>query len=299
MAEPDQIAALAHHAESLGFYAVEFGDHIVIPEGMKSRYPYSETGDPPGWEDWLEQLTALSFLAGKTTTIRLITSVMVLPYRHPLLAAKMLASLDVLSKGRLIVGVGAGWMKEEFEALGLPPFEERGSVSEEYVLIFKEVWTSERPSFQGKYFSFNGIKFLPKPVQKPHPQIWVGGEGDAALRRAARFGDARYPIRGNPRYPLKTLEQLKYAIDRLHQHARVAGRNPSEIQIGLVSPQFRLDGRTTDELFMGSVDKVSSDVRSCQKLGVSYLSFDLLDSDLNRTISRMDEFAAQLITRQI
>src|SRR5438552_3450952 len=122
LAQPDHLSALARRAEELGFYAVEFGDHIAIPEKIDSTYPYTENGVAPDWDEWLEQVTTLSFLAGKTKRLRLVTSIMVLPYRHPLLAAKMLASLDVLSGGRLIVGVGAGWMKEEFKALGIPLF---------------------------------------------------------------------------------------------------------------------------------------------------------------------------------
>src|SRR5438128_1102888 len=117
LARPDHLTTLARRAEQLGFYAVEMGDHIVIPRRIESTYPYTSTGSAPSWDEWLEQVTTLSFLAAKTTSLHLVTSVMVLPYRNPLLAAKMLASLDVLSGGRLIVGVGAGWMQEEFEAL--------------------------------------------------------------------------------------------------------------------------------------------------------------------------------------
>ncbi len=300
MARPDELSTLARRAEELGFYAVEFGDHIVIPQKIESTYPYTETGVPPQWDEWLEQLTALAFLAAKTTRLRLVTSVMVLPYRHPLIAAKMLASLDVLSNGRLIVGVGTGWMKEEFEALGLRSFAERGSVSSEYIRIFREIWTNGMPSFRGKYFSFDGLKLRPQPVQKPHPPIWVGGESDAAMKRAANLGDAWYPIGANPRRPLGTVEQLRDAIGHLGEYARAAGRPSGRVPVSLVARQIRIEeGLVSDELFAGNTQKVSSDIRACEELGVSYISFDFLDADLDETLSKMNRFASEVMTGSI
>ena len=147
-AAPENLTALARRGEELGFGIIGVSDHIVIPRTIGSRYPYSEfgefVGDASG--ECLEQLTTLSFLAGQTSTARLLTSVMVLPHRGPVLAAKMLASLDVLSKGRLIVGCGVGWMREEFEAIGAPPYDERGDVGDEYIRAFKELWTSDDPT---------------------------------------------------------------------------------------------------------------------------------------------------------
>ena len=151
LATPEALGSLARHGEELGFDSVQTGDHIVVPNSIASRYPYSQGGEFPGGElgESMEQLTLLSFLAGQTTRIRLVTSVIIVPHRNPLVAAKVLATLDILSGGRLIVGVGAGWMKEEFEALGLPPFEERGAVTDEYIRAYKELWTSDNPSFEG------------------------------------------------------------------------------------------------------------------------------------------------------
>ena len=295
LAQPDQLSALARRAEESGFYAVEFGDHIVIPRKIESTYPYTETGVAPNWDGWLEQVTTLSFLAAKTTRLHLVTSVMVLPYRHPLLAAKMLASLDVLSGGRLILGVGAGWMKEEFEALGLLSFGERGAVCSEDIGILREIWTSENPSFRGKFFSFGALKLGPLPVQKPHPPIWVGGESEAALRRAAALGDAWYPIGGNPKRPLKTLSQLREAISELNACCRSAGRH-STLPVNLVASQLRLEeGITSDELFVGDSEKVVSDIHDCERLGVSYVSFDFLGQDIDETLHAMDGFAKRII----
>ena len=144
LATPDTLGTLARRGEELGFDSIQTGDHIVVPKSISSPYPYSPGGEFPGAANGeaMEQLTLLSFLAGQTQRIRLVTSVIIVPHRNPLVAAKVLATLDVLSKGRVIVGVGAGWMKEEFEALGLPPFEERGAVTDEYIRAFKELWTS-------------------------------------------------------------------------------------------------------------------------------------------------------------
>ena len=187
LASPENLAILARRGEEMGFDVIGVGDHIVMPKSISSRYPYSESGDFPAGGECLEQPTLLSFVASHTSTARPLTSVMVLPYRSPVFVAKMLATIDVLSRGRLIVGVGVGWMREEFGALGSPPYDERGAVGDEYINAFKELWTSDDPAFEGKYCSFRGISFAPKPVQKPHPPIWVGGESpfgwDANLDR--------------------------------------------------------------------------------------------------------------------
>ena len=151
----------------------------------------------------------LAFLAGQTSRIGLGTSVMIVPHRNPLVAAKSIATLDVLSGGRVILGVGVGWLREEFEVLDLPPFDERGAVTDEYLRAFIELWTSDNPSFHGKYVQFDDISFLPKPVQKPHPPIWIGGESRPAIRRAAQLGNGWHPLGVNSLSPLSTVEQLQ------------------------------------------------------------------------------------------
>ena len=153
LAEPDSLMTIAKRAEALGYDSISLGDHILVPKDIDSTYPYTETGEFPGSASGacLEQLNVLSYLAGQTERIRLATSVMIVPHRNPLVAAKALTTIDVLSKGRLVVGIGAGWMREEFEALGIPAFEERGAVTDEYIQAIKELWTSDDPTFEGKY----------------------------------------------------------------------------------------------------------------------------------------------------
>ena len=216
IATPENLGVIARRAEELGYYCIMASDHIVVPRQISSTYPYTEGGEFPGSVsgESMEQLTVLAYLAGQTKTIRLATSVMIVPHRNPLVAAKALATLDVLSQGRVIVGIGVGWMREEFEALGLPPFQERGAVVDEYILAFKELWTSDNPTFDGEYCRFSDITFLPKPVQKPHPPIWVGGESRRAMRRAARLGNGWYPIGSNPQFPMGVPEQLAAGMRR-------------------------------------------------------------------------------------
>ncbi len=231
----DGMSTLATKGEEMGFDIISVSDHIVIPKNIDSVYPYNESGEYAGGGsgECLEQLTTLSFLAAVTSRARLLTSVMVVPHRSPVFTAKVLATIDVLSEGRLNVGVGVGWMREEFEAIGAPPFDERGAVGDEYIRAFKELWTSDDPSFEGKYTSFSNISFAPKPVQKPHPPIWVGGESPPALRRAGTLGDAWFPIGTNPRFPVGTVQQLSDKVDRVRNHARDAGSDTNQIDFAL------------------------------------------------------------------
>ena len=225
MARPDNIIPIAKKADELGFAVMMFPDHIVLPNEVDSPYPYTHSGIFPSTDtnEASVQLTMFAFLAGQTESIRLVTSVMIVPHRPPVLTAKILSTIDILSKGRVTVGVGVGWLEKEFEALQTPPFAERGAVTDEYIRIFKKLWTSDSPSFEGKYCSFSDLSFLSKPVQKPHPPIWVGGESRRALRRAAKLGDGWQPTWTNNQFPLATPEQLAAAMKRLD--SRMHGYN--------------------------------------------------------------------------
>src|SRR5260370_6714836 len=183
---------IARQGEAMGFDYLTMTDHVVLPDLKVPGYPYSESGefyeDAP--TERHEQLIGMAYVAAKTTRIRLVAAVLVVPHRPAVLAAKMLATLDVLSGGRLVVGIGAGWLKTEFDAVVGTPFAERGVVTDEYIDAFRVLWTERSPRFAGRYTSFDGIVFEPKPVQLPHPPIWVGGEGPAALRPTPRIGNA-------------------------------------------------------------------------------------------------------------
>jgi probable F420-dependent oxidoreductase len=302
MARREGYAAVAEKAEALGFGYLTVNDHVVVPTDIDSRYPYTEEGSWPGsvFGECFDQIATMAFVAGRTKRIRLLSSVMVLPHRQPVLAAKMLATADALSGGRLIAGCGVGWMKEEFEAIGAPPFAERGKVADEYLQIFKELWTKEEPSFQGKYASFSNISFEPKPVQKPHPPIWIGGESPIALKRTVRFGDAWYPASNNPQHRLDTPERLAKGVDELRRTAEGAGRDPTGIDLAylVLWPVSWTAEKGTDggrRIFTGSAADLAADVAAFARLGVQHLSVTFQSATLQESLDRMQRFAEEVM----
>jgi len=207
---------LAVRCEDLGFDSVWASEHV-----FNVSYVYDRIGDKP----YYEPLTVLTYVAAKTSTIGLGTSVLVLPYHNPIRLAKVAATLDVLSGGRMMLGVGVGVIEQELEAMG-SPFAERGAITDETIAIMKELWTNEDPSYQGKYHSFSGMKFTPKPVQKPHIPIIIGGTSKAAIRRAARSGAAWHPTALSP-------EVLAQGMEYLKEQVVTAGRDPSEVEVSV------------------------------------------------------------------
>jgi probable F420-dependent oxidoreductase len=286
----------AQQAEALGFYCITVADHVVVPKNISIPYPYTVDGKYPGTGYHLETLTTMGFLAGATNRIRFITSVMIAPYRNPVITAKMLASLDVLSGGRVIIGLGVGWMKEEFENLGAPDFADRGKVTDEYIQAFRELWTKDAPSFKGKYCSFSDIIFQPKPVQKPAIPIWIGGHSKQAIRRAARFGDGWHPIGGVPTIPLEP-DDMKRDLELLSQHAQAAGRDPKTIRIALKGSLFdkekKIEGRR--RRFMGNAEEIAADIQAYRDVGVDTMIFDVRRPTIAETLQRMEWMAKDVI----
>ena len=211
LATPAGIEALARRAEELGFAHLSLSDHVIVPRKIGSRYPYSASGQWAGAAsgECLEQFTELAWLAAITSKARLITAVAVIPYRGAVHTAKIAATIDVLSDGRMVLGIGAGWLKEEFEALDAPPFEDRGRVTDEYLQAFKALWTEDDPRFEGRHVRFADVASCPSPCRSRIPPIWVGGESPAALRRTARYGDVWFPIGNNPHHLLDTAAALR------------------------------------------------------------------------------------------
>ena len=302
LATPESLATLARQGEELGFAIISVSDHIIIPKAIASTYPYNESGtfagSPSG--ECMEQLSLLSFLVGVTSSAKLLTSVMVLPHRPPVLTAKILATIDVLSHGRLIVGCGVGWMREEFEALGAPSYDERGSVGAEYIRAFKELWTSDNPAFEGKYCRFANVAFAPKPVQKPHPPIWVGGESPAALRRAGRLADAWYPIGTNPRFPVGTPAQYAAYAARVKRYAQEAGRDPSALGFAYSASWYNdqqaqtlPDGQRRP--LTGTPQQIADDIKRYEELGISHMHVNLQGETPAQTLERMQRFADRIM----
>lgn len=304
LATREAVLALAQRGDALGFAHVALPDHIVIPNSIASPYPYNAdrkmTGAAGG--DCMEQITLMAFLAGATSKIKLLSSVMVIPHRPPMFTAKALATLDVLSQGRLIVGVGAGWMDEEFQAVGAPPFAERGKVTDEYLRIFKMLWTEDNPRYEGQYARFGNVTFLPKPVQTPHPPIWVGGESPAALRRSAQLGDAWFPIGSNPEFPLDTVERFEHGIARLHEQCARFDRDPATVGLAYWASWYK-EGQTltTDDgkrqLFTGSDAQVAEDIAAFRELGVKDLLFSFIRGSLPASLDAMARFKSEVLSR--
>lgn len=191
-ADPDIIAATARHAEDRGFATLWCGEHVVMVDDPTSRYPYTADGRiaVPAEADWLDPMACLSFAAAHTSTIRLATGVVLLPEHNPLIMAKQVASLDRLSRGRFTFGVGIGWAREEFDALGVP-FERRGKRSADYIEAMRTLWTEEVTTYSGEFVSFRNVRVNPKPTQSALP-IVVGGNSDRALTRVAQWADGWY-----------------------------------------------------------------------------------------------------------
>ncbi len=187
---PAQLAPMARRAEQLGLDSVWVPEHLVLPARFRSRYPYSADGTPPLPVDMplVDPLIALTQVAAATSTIRIGTNVYLLPLHEPLLAARQVGTLDVLSGGRVTLGVGVGWLAEEYEAAGVD-FATRGTRLSESIAVLRRLWTEHEPEHRGRFFSFGPLRFEPKPVQRPGPPIVVAGDSPVALRRAARLGD--------------------------------------------------------------------------------------------------------------
>ena len=194
----ESLKRFVQRAEALGFESVLVGDHVVLPTAGTNQYPYTADGSfaRPAEDPFLETMTLLGYVAACTEEIKLGSTVIILPYRNPVVQAKMFASLDVLTNGRMICGVGVGWLEKEFDTLGVP-YADRGPMSDEFLEMFRILWTEAEPEFQGKYYQFDGISFYPKPIQNPLP-IWVGGHTRRALRRTVRYGDCWHTTRQTP-----------------------------------------------------------------------------------------------------
>jgi probable F420-dependent oxidoreductase len=210
MLRPEQMAAVAVRAEALGFESVWVAEHLVLPAEIRSRYPYAAEGVPPinPATPLLDPLLVLMQVAARTTRLRLGTNVFILPLRHPIAVARMVATLDVLSAGRVSFGVGLGWLEEEFAAVGVD-FATRAGRTREAIRALRALWTEATPAFAGRYVRFPPVRFEPKPVQRPHPPILVGGESEAALRRAAALGDGWYGVGHTPASAATQVQRLR------------------------------------------------------------------------------------------
>ena len=297
MSSPESLRSLAQRSEDLGFDSIWVSDHIILPRQVESFYPYAADGvatfKPD--ESYYEPLAALNFLAGCTQRVRLGTHVLILPYRNPVLTAKILATLDVLSGGRVILGAGVGWMEEEFQALGLDTFHERGAVTDEYIQLYKELWTKDEPVFNGKYYQISGSGFQPKPVQKPHPPIWIGGHTRPAIRRAAKYGDGWMPIGLRPPAILEP-EELAEKIARLRTLTVQAGRPENAVDVTFSTDViFDKSAGPSRRMVSGRPEQIAADLRQYQDLGVKNFILTFPAQAASEMQESMEQFSREVM----
>ncbi|KRT65781.1 MAG: luciferase-like protein [Candidatus Dadabacteria bacterium CSP1-2] len=281
-AKRDAILGIAKTAETLGFDSVWVSDHIVIPE---SHQGFGNV--------FYEPIATLTYIAALTTKIYLGTSVIILPYRNPIILAKMVSTIDVLSNGRVILGVGAGWLKEEFKALGVS-YRERGTMTDEYIQVLKTLWTQKRPKFIGMYNKFEDINFLPKPIQKPCPPIWIGGNSQKAIERAVNLGDGWHPVGLTP-------YEIKENVNYLNELLGKKGKSPSDFVISLrknlqIKRTSKKEIKKADEreTLRGMPEKIIEGIEKYKNSGVSHLIFHVLSGNLKGVIETMEFFSREI-----
>lgn len=260
---------MAQAVERCGFESLWTVEHVVVPAGYESAYPYSRDGRMPGPEESPipEPLTWLSFVAACTTTLKLATGITILPQRNPLYMAKEAATVDQLSGGRMILGIGAGWLKEEFDALGVP-FDDRGARTDEYIAALRELWQSETAQFSGEYVHFDPLYCRPQPAQDSIP-IVIGGHSPRAARRAGELGNGFFP-------GLTNREKLRAVIDQMRSAAEKAGRDPEKIEI------------------TATLSREPGYADWAEENGISRLLLPLPSFDPNQVEERLEETAAAL-----
>jgi probable F420-dependent oxidoreductase len=270
-----RIARTATLADRLGYDVLWTAEHFVFPAVMRTPYPYGAQFPYPITTPFLDVVTTLAWVAGLTRRIRLSSAVMILPYHQPVVFAKELATLDVLSGGRLIVGVATGWLAEEFAMLGVPPHE-RGRRMDEYLDVLRALWTEERVTFRGRFVQLEDAAFFPKPVQKPHPPIWIGGASAAAFARIARAGA------GWIAPPPRDLPAFAADVQRLHAVVEAQGRDPGEIAV-------------TSGGGARSVDELLARLPALERAGVTDVTVSALfwTPDFERSLEMLEEFAAR------
>ena len=249
---PELLAVIGAEAEQRGVGAIWVGEHVVLFEEYASSYPYAEDGriPAPAGTGLLEPLNTLSFLAAHTTTVRLGTAMVLLPQRNPVYTAKEVSTLDWLSNGRVDFGIGVGWLEEEFNAVNVP-WPQRGRRTDEYLDVLTTLWCDETSAYDGEFYSLDACQMFPKPVQQPHPPIHIGGESDAALRRAARAGQGWHTFNRTPDQLAEPLATLDGLLDE-------QGRTRQDMTI-TVCPYFQpLDADIAEQYAEAGADAVAA-----------------------------------------
>ena len=272
LATGEAVATFAREADRRGVASLWVSDHVIFPRTATGNYPGGRFPHPPD-KPYLEPVVTLAAAAVCTARSRLGASVFILGHRHPVVMAKMLTSIDALSNGRLICGVGVGWWKEELEILGAP-FHRRGRQADEILKIFKTLWSEDNPSFGGDFFRFRDIGFAPKPVQKPHPPIWVGGDSPGAFRRVVTLGDGWHATSKTPAEFAEALGRLRAVADR-------AGRALDTIELSL---RFTL----RDDLLAKGTQAVVDLLAEYKRLGLRHVLLEFRRDELGRMLEILE-----------
>jgi probable F420-dependent oxidoreductase len=292
-ASRDTLMQAAQQAESLGYDSIWAADRIIIPWEINTTYPYSNEAKfivPPD-RPFFEPLTCLAFLAACTENIQLGMSVMVMPYRHPLYWAKIATTIDHLSTGRLIMGVGIGWMREEFAAMGVP-FQERGQISDEQLTVVKQLWEDDHVNFHGVHYHFNDVAFSPKPFQKPRIPIWVGGEGVHAQRRAAKYGDAWFPY-----FVHITPEELARRFENVRRLAAEAARDPDQLTFACCLPLELTANEVPQEkdYLKGTPRQVMDALKRFERVGIMHIGLQFMIPHWPKRREQIELFAKEVL----
>ena len=296
LAMPEPVLALARLAEDTGFASIWVADHVAFPVTFASKYPYAREGDFPSQLDdpLLEPIAVLGVLAGATKRVRLGTAVLVMPYRHPLLQARQLVTIDQMSGGRLVLGAGVGWLEEEFTALGFHEFKRRGTATDEAIQIFKAVAEGGKVSHQGEIYRFEAVHCVPGSAQRPHPPVLIGGVADAALRRVVRLGDGWLGV------SIGT-ERLRAQVARLKELCQEAGRKPETVQLAFkiflnigIAKRNQHDER---EPGTGSAEEIIDDLKRIRELGFGEIIVRVRGATLAETKDAIERFANEIAPR--
>lgn len=297
LATRPSLSAILEAAERLGFASVMVADHVILPTRIESQYPYTVKGNFVSESECFEQLSLMAFVAGRTERLRIVSSVMIVPHRNPVFNAKALATIDVLSGGRVTVGIGVGWLAEEFKALNTPDFKHRGAVTDEYVDIFRKLWTGKPVAYSGRFYSFEEVVCHPRPIQPAGPPIWIGGHSGPALRRVARLGDGWHPVGATAASPLPP-EEVAEKLGEIERMMAAEGRDFSKLEVSYKAPIY--DGGMPPagekrRLFTGGAEAAREDIAAFERIGVDELVFDFRTPSLAECLERMQQFSEDII----
>src|SRR5215208_5944250 len=294
----ENVLYIAKEAEKEGLNSVWVFERLLWP--LKPKTPYVATPDgslPTEYQNVFDPLETLTYLAGNTNQISLGTCLIDMLFHNPGVLARRFATLDVLSHGRAIAGLGIGWSKDEYEVSGVP-FKHRGERANEFLQLLKRIWTDEAVEFKGQFYSIPASKIGPKPVQKPHPPILLGGFSPKSFSRVVNHANGWLPIAG-----LAPLEQLEQAINGLREAARKANKNPSDVRVVVLSYPNVLDsssqGSSSSQQRLpmsGTIDQIGSDIDRVKAMGAEHIIFGYAFSPLGRDVKKMMEVTKQLAT---